>query len=192
MLNKTSTINLAKKKIDFFDVFLKWALTAGRIIIIITEVIALSAFLYRFSLDRQLIDLHDTIKQKQTIVNNFKTNEDKYRNLQERLAFASQFGNEGQRKVKLFRDIIGFATPDLIFNSLLLSEDAIRMEIRVRSLSPLSKFVNALRNYSLIKTISVDKIENRTSIGIIAVTITATLKNGQISAKQIGEAGEIE
>lgn len=186
------SINLAKKKIDFFDVFLKWALTAGRVIIIITEVIALSAFLYRFSLDRQIIDLHDTIKQKQTIINNFKANEDKFRNFQERISFASQFSDEGKTKIKMFKDIIGFATPDIIFNSLLLSEDAIKIELRVRSLSPLSKFVNALRNYSPIKTISIDKIENKTSIGIIAVTITATLKNSQISSGQIGEPELVE
>jgi len=80
------TINLAKKKgTPSLDVFLSWAITGGRFIVILTETIALAAFLYRFSLDRQIVDLHDQISQKQKIVAAFATDEVLYRNLQDRL-----------------------------------------------------------------------------------------------------------
>ena len=63
------SINLFKdKNKNFFDLFIKWALSIGRVVVIATEAIALSAFLYRFSLDQQLIDLNDKIVQKQALV----------------------------------------------------------------------------------------------------------------------------
>jgi len=87
MSSKPALINLVKgKHKSFFDRFLAWALSAGRVIIIVTEIIALSAFLYRFSLDREIIDLRDNTKQEQKILELFKEQEKTFRNLQERLS----------------------------------------------------------------------------------------------------------
>ena len=58
------SINLVKsRKPHFLDRFITWALNAGRLLVIITETVALSAFLFRFGLDREIVDLNDKIKQ---------------------------------------------------------------------------------------------------------------------------------
>src|SRR6185312_966933 len=96
-MQKTSsiTINLAKHRGEsFVDRFIRFALTTGRVVVILTEVIALGAFLYRFTLDRTLVDLHDRIQQGQAVVNLLKDNETTFRNLQDRLALASTLTKE--------------------------------------------------------------------------------------------------
>ena len=170
------SINLSKSQTSLTDRFINWALTFGRLVIIITEVVALSAFIYRFSLDRQLVDLHSKITQEQAIVNYLKNSESNYRNLQSRLSLAANYSSLSQERIKIFSDVIGFAPQNMIFNSLSLFSNNIRIDADVSSFASLNTFINSLKNYPAIDTVSVDKIENKPSSAVITVNITATLK----------------
>ncbi|MDO8460814.1 MAG: PilN domain-containing protein [bacterium] len=177
MAQPSPSINLIKKKKkDFFDRFIAWALTIGRFIVILTEVIALSTFLSRFSLDRKLVDLHDSIKQKQAIVNLLKNNEDKYRNLQNRLAVSSKFLDSANETTKIFTDLIDFAPSDFIFNNIRLSEQSIQIDASVQSVNSLTIFIKKLQEYPKFSSVSLDRIENKTSSATIAVSITTHLQ----------------
>lgn len=177
MVNKPLSINLLKKKNgDFVDKFIHWALTIGRFVIILTETVALITFLYRFNLDRQLVDLHDAIKQKLAVVNVLKNNETTYRNLQDRIAFASQNQDIGTQTTKNFLDVISQAPPDLLYNNVVLTGDRIHMETNVQSVQSLTKFIDKLKNHSAVKTVLLDQVENKTSTGNIKASITVTLK----------------
>ena len=175
--NRHPSINLlGNKQGSIFDKFIDWALTIGRLVVILTEVIALSAFLYRFTLDRQLIDLHSKIKQKTAIVGYLKDREEIYRNLQDRLSVASTFSESGEKKIKIFNDIIGLAAEGMTFNELALTENHVRIAANFQYISSLTSFVNALKNYSAVESVSIEKIENKLSNALIAVSITANLK----------------
>src|SRR3990167_3005090 len=103
-----SSINLIKnKQIPLFDKFMNWALTVGRLIVILTEIVAIAAFIYRFSLDERLIDLHDQIKQKQNLISLLRNDENKYRNLQDRIALASDLMEKNARTNRVVFDIVG-------------------------------------------------------------------------------------
>ena len=178
-------INLFRgRKQSFFDKFMKWALTFGRFVVIFTETIALAAFIYRFSLDRQLIDLHGNIKQKQAIVKLFKDNEDIYRNLQDRLTLAAKLSETGKETVTIFNDVIRLAPSGLTFDNLLLSENQIKIDARMQSVAALANFVKTLKEYPKITSVSINKIENRSSSATIIVSITATLKKQAQSIMQ--------
>jgi len=176
MKRKLHSINLLKNKdIDFFSKFIEWTLTIGRLIVIITEIIALSAFIYRFSLDRKLIDLRSEIKQKQTIVAGQKANEEKYRDLHDRIYLALNFASLSQERHKILKDVLGLTPQGLTLNNLVLNKDKINIDAIVRSPSSLGIFVNLLKNYPSIDSISIDNIENKPQTNFIAVNITATL-----------------
>ena len=87
---KSPSINLAKRKTNIVDDLTKWALTFGRLLVIIVEIIAFSAFIYRFYLDRLINDLNDEIEGKQAIVASLNTQEELYRNTQARIALAKE------------------------------------------------------------------------------------------------------
>lgn len=83
-----SNINLLSK--DEFAVtpvgkFFKWALTFGKYIVIITQLVVITAFLYRFKLDRDLEALNDQVKQNQAVIDSFKDLEHQARILQNQL-----------------------------------------------------------------------------------------------------------
>jgi len=64
---------------------LNWLLGAGRVIVILTELVVIIAFLSRFWLDRQLTDLIEENKTKKTQLESSVNFETDYKNLQARL-----------------------------------------------------------------------------------------------------------
>lgn len=176
MPENSPSINLVKnKQIPFLDKFMNWALTAGRLIVIITEVVAVSAFIYRFSLDERIIDLHSAIKQKQTLVSLLRQDEDKYRNLQERIALASTISEKSAKTNKTVLDIISLVPPEVRMNDFIFNKDRINISVNLNSVSSLTDFIEPLKDYPKIKSLSIDTIDNKPSLGIL-VTVTAMLK----------------
>lgn len=176
MPNNSSSINFIKnKQIPLFDKFMNWALTAGRLIVIITEIVAVSAFIYRFSLDERLIDLHSAIKQKQTLISLLKQDENKYRNLQDRIVLASSLLEKNAKTNKIVFDIVGLTPQGAKIDNLTFNKDRITINVNINSVSSLTDFINSLKDYPDIKSISIDNIENKPSVGL-SVTVTVMLK----------------
>ncbi len=67
-----------------------WALSIGRWIVVITELIVIAAFIARFKLDRDIANLSDEINQKQAIIKAYAPFEAKFRTTQQRLQVADQ------------------------------------------------------------------------------------------------------
>ncbi|MDO8657916.1 MAG: hypothetical protein Q7K55_04200 [Candidatus Levybacteria bacterium] len=177
MKSSIPSINLLKRDSgNYLDKFLGWALTIGRLVVIITEVIALAAFLYRFSLDRRLIDLHDVIAQKQAMVKYQKVNEDKYRNLQDRLNVISSLIDKGGQTAKLLTDVIDMAPEDFIFSSIAQSESDIIISADSRSLLSLLTFIKSVKQYPGVESVSLDSIQNRTSNSTVSVSLKISFK----------------
>lgn len=174
---RTVSINLVAENLNIIDRFIAWALTIGRLVVILTELIALTAFLYRFSLDRQLIDIHSKIKQEQAVLDYLKDYEQTFRDIQNRLSLTSTFGTQAEGKIKMLNDIVNFASPGITFNSIYLQEDRVRMNITLNSISGITKFIKQLKDYPAIGSVIVEKVEDRTSSASIKLSIIGTLKN---------------
>ena len=176
MSNNLSSINLIKnKQIPLFDRFMNWALTVGRLIVIFTEIVAISAFIYRFSLDERLIDLHSAIKQKQNLISLLRQDEDKYRNLQDRIALASSLMEKNVKANKIVFDIVGLAPQGTRIDNLTFNKDNLTINANINSVSFLTDFINILKDYPDIKAVSIDNIESEPAAGL-SVDITIMLK----------------
>lgn len=182
-MQKFLSINLAKKRGNFLEKFIDWALNVGRVVIIITEGIAISAFLYRFSLDDTLVHFHDLINSDQQIVSspNFKQQEYIFRNLQNRLSLTDSFSNETNKTTihitEIFQDITSFIPQGLLISDFSVSPQTIKMTASAASVNSISIFLNKLKDYKQIENISLDSIQNNTSTANIVVSITAVLKS---------------
>ncbi|MEK7154950.1 MAG: PilN domain-containing protein [Patescibacteria group bacterium] len=69
---------------------LKWALSTGRYIVILTELVVIAAFLSRFKLDKDYSDLGDRITGKKSILTALQNTETKFRTTQNQLAAAKR------------------------------------------------------------------------------------------------------
>ena len=176
MASYSPRINLVKKRRTFLEKFITWSLTAGRVVVIVTEGIALFAFLYRFSLDQQIIDLHGQIKQKQTIILLLKSNEDTFRNLQQRMAMAKKISSSSSDEINIFKNINLLVPAGISVSNFGISSGNIKIDATASSIEALSSFARALKENKTITSVSLDKVENRTSTATIGFGISAKLK----------------
>jgi Tfp pilus assembly protein PilN len=176
MAKFSASINLLENKNKTIDLIVSWAITIGRVLVILVELVALGAFLYRFSLDNQLQTLQSKIKQEQAIVTYQKDSENKYRNLQDRLALISSVSKDAAKNLKTFNDLITLAPSGFTFKVFDLARGKIQLEGNADSVLTLSSFIDKLKTYPLVDNVSLDKIQNNTANATITVGITATLK----------------
>ena len=170
-------VNLAKNRGEsFWDRFIAWAMTAGRVIIILTEAIALAAFLYRFSLDQQLVSLHDHISQQKAILDLLKTNEASFRNLQARIALAKDVTDQTTTFTKVFNDITTIIPSDMQVTTFNMTQDNVSLEGTLQSISSLRSLVDTLKAYPQVSSVSIDKIQTNTSTATLSVSLTILLK----------------
>lgn len=59
---------LAKKKPKFTKTFIYFVLHYLRYIVIITQIVVIAVFFYRFKIDQQIVDLRENVNQKQEII----------------------------------------------------------------------------------------------------------------------------
>lgn len=175
-MHSSASVNLIKRKINLLDEFLKWALSVGRLLVIITEIAAFSAFIYRFSLDRTLIDLHSKIKQEQAIVESLKDREKIYRNLQERILSASTYNTTGNKNVKILNDIVSITPSEITFNTLLIEEDGVKIDLNINSITSLNTFVESLKEHPQISFVSIDRVSNKSEKNSVNILLTVKLK----------------
>lgn len=165
-----SSINFLKsRKKDIANTVINWSLTIGRLMVIVVELIALSAFLYRFSLDRQIIDLNSSLKQQEAVLQLLKNNETQYRSLQERLKLASDFSLGGIPKVKILKDIANMASQDAVINAFSLFEKKITINVSTLTTSSLNVFTNSLKAYPQLTKLNLDSINVKKGSGLTVI-----------------------
>ena len=157
-------INLiGRTKHSFKEDFFKWSINVGRIIIVVTELVALGALIYRFTIDRKIIDLHDQIKKAELFVEAQKAKEEDYRSIQNRLANIKETEEQSENKVQIMNDIIAsisqgsFSSTNLTVNQNRISINGIAF-----SIFPLNNFIEELKLNPKITSISLDEITSIT------------------------------
>lgn len=73
----------------FWGKFLKWAVTTGRYMIILTEMVVIVAFLMRFKLDEDLRNINEQINGQVGLLKSMSVGENKFRALQKKVNLAS-------------------------------------------------------------------------------------------------------
>lgn len=155
--------------------FLNWALSIGRLLIIIVETLALGTFIYRFTIDWQIVDLKDNVKRARMVVASFKNQEEIFRNFQARLSLLNKLDSVSANTPNTMNDIIEMGKGYVTFKSINVSNSEIRIEAKSHTVSSLTAFVTSLKQYPRVRSVSIDKVENKTSSAEIVVGISADL-----------------
>ena len=110
-----------------------WTLSVGRYVVVFVELIVISAFLYRFGLDRKLTDLNEKIKQKQAVVSSYGDLEAKFKQVQRQLQ-KIKATDEASVKIDEVLDHIGQITPtDAAYKSIMINQKEVSLQGKVLS-----------------------------------------------------------
>ncbi|MBI1919401.1 PilN domain-containing protein [Candidatus Microgenomates bacterium] len=156
---------LPHKQPGFTERFFSWILTFGRFIIIGTELVVMLAFLSRFKFDRDLIDLHDKIRQEEALTKNLSSIEARSRNLHQRLSEISKIDQNAQNMLGVFMNIPELVPVNVFLDGLTLQEKRVKIEARTLSGDGLSNFINRLRSSKYFSDVILDNITRDQALG---------------------------
>jgi len=138
---------------------MRWAVGAGRHIIIFTELIVIVSFFSRFVLDRQLTDLNASIGQKQSIIESYGDLEASFRMAQQQetdmQAILAQQG-----RLEVFDLLSQITPPDVKYSSISLSGGNLSLVGKAGSLQTLIVLVENSKRNSAFQRISVGRLES--------------------------------
>ncbi len=157
------SINLVPKDPFFNTVLgraLKWALTAGRYIIIFTELIVIVSFVARFTLDRQVTDLNSKIVKNVSAIESFGSLEQDFRTIQEKIQHIETLDRENNI-VEVFPKL-SEVTPDGInLNNLNIKPDSVTISGNTLSQNAFNLFVNNLQLSPHFTQLQISDISNQ-------------------------------
>lgn len=181
MLGKRQINFLQKEDFDQTPLgkFLKWATTAGRWIVVLTDLIVISAFFSRFYFDTKLANLHDVIKQDQAIIEAMSSFEESFRFLQKRLNIIKALSDKKFTTEDKALFVVSVLPEDVVLKSIYFSPQEVNFSGTAGSQTGTEVLVRNLLASPKISKVNISQLSfgGKGEPGTINFTISATWKN---------------
>lgn len=171
-------INLLPKDPFFSTIIgkiLKWSLSAGRYIVIFTELVVIMSFIARFTLDRQVTDLNSSINQKKQIILSYGDTEETFRTIQEKITQYKQTEQE-TNIVETFESISNVMPEGIVLNELSIRPTNVIIAGQTLSQNSFNLLINNLQLSSKFSNINVSEIESSKDKPGLSFSIKADTK----------------
>lgn len=157
------SINLLPKdsfETSGFGTVLAWALQFGKWSVIVTQLIVMGAFLWRFTLDRTVTNLRRQIEQEKAIIDSYSQVEANFKLAHMRLQFATPV-LAAQDATHNHLAVLQAVTPEEIwYERLTFSPQAITVNAYSASLAGFSRLLTNLQRRPEFTSVSVGQIED--------------------------------
>jgi hypothetical protein len=121
--NTINLLSVASKPLTYWEKFYYWALTIGRYIVIVTEIIVLLAFFYKFKVDYDLSSVQNSLKNDVAVLKENAPQEKAIQTYQKQ-ARAQNTILAGQQKIgALFSHSLGLVPSQITITAVFLSND---------------------------------------------------------------------
>lgn len=178
-INKSKIINLLPND-DFqsttFGRILKWALSSFRFMVIITELIVMSAFLSRFWLDARNSDLNEELNLSVAQVVAYEDVEKEFRSYQGQLSVArSLYSNT--KSSELIQNVTSILPSDLVITSIQLIGEDVQIKAVSFSEQAVAQFLVNLEGLKVLEKVELSQVASSVENSFITTfTISAKYK----------------
>lgn len=138
---------------------LQWALSAGRYIIIFTELIVIISFAARFTLDRQITNLNTDIVSRQGSIGNYGELENDFRLAQSKIENVKQI-EQDVNIVDVFEKLSEVTPQDVTLSQLVITPSGLSATGRTLSQTSFNLLINNLQLSPQFRNVSVSKVES--------------------------------
>lgn len=176
-IRKAKQINLLPLD-DFesstFGRILKWALSSFRVMVIITELVVMSAFLSRFWLDARNSDLNDGINVNKSQVVAFEDVEKNLRNYQKKLSISREMYLDPNHS-EIVEEISKYMPEDITLSSIQKNNNGIQIKASSLSESSIAQFLVNLTSNNNYTDVNLSQVASSVDNSFVTTfTITAT------------------
>lgn len=177
--NKKNKINLLPQEEFQTSVFgrvLKWVLSSFRVMVILTELMVMGAFLSRFWLDAKNSDLNGEIESSKAQILAYSDVESTIRSNQNKISIAKSLYD--QKKVSEIIDNFSKLIPsDISLNSILITENLLTIKSTAFSERSIMQFLINLDNSEDLDNVNLSQVSSGVDNNFTTVfTITANVK----------------
>lgn len=159
---------------------LKWALSTFRVMVIITELIVMGAFLSRFWFDSRNSDLDDEINSSKAQVLAYSDIETEFRLNQKKLNIAKSLYSEPELD-GLFTNVSKLMPIDVNLQSVLISNNDLTIKAQSLSEQSIVQFLINLEDYKALEDINLAQISSSQDNSAITIfSINAKIVSNQL------------
>lgn len=152
-------------EVSTLGVILEWALVFGKWAVILTQLIVMGAFLWRFTLDRQLTDLRKSIAKDVAVVSSYEQIERDYTLAQKQVAQATTVLAQQNSTLNVISDISRFTPVDVWYDHFSVTPTSVTMTAYAASLEGFGQFLSLVQHDPLFHGVRLEKVETSTSQG---------------------------
>lgn len=140
---------------------LVWALSTFRIVVIVTEIIVMIAFLSRFWLDAQNTDLNDEIRQKKAVLEATQNFQKEFENTQKLISIFSSFSQDHGKAPNSYENITKSLpeNEEFYLTSINYTTKTVNLEGIALDEFSVQQFLTNLGNKEIFKSIRLNSIE---------------------------------
>lgn len=175
---KLEKINLLPKDSFEFSVLgkvLKWALTSGRVLVVLTEFVVILAFGSRFYFDRRLNDLIETISQRQAVVDSYAEIEKRIRDVLAKQAIVAKYSQENLGINNVITQIKRVTPQDVSFDEIAIDSKGFSLTGSAGSEGGLASLLLGVNSIPNISGVNVGGIDFDQRQGTINFRINVTI-----------------
>lgn len=160
---------------------LEWLLSAGRTIVVLTELVVIIAFVSRFWLDKTLTDLSQQNTSKKVQIEAASAFEKDFKSVQNRLDIIKQLENDKIGTSQVVSAITQALPNDVILTSLLIANNKITIQAESLTENGIAAVISYLQNSKQFTntTLSDIALENKGQQFIKFTVKSELLKGGQ-------------
>ncbi len=137
---------------------MQWALSAGRYLVIFTELIVVMSFASRFSLDRRVTDLNASIHQKEVVIDSYGDLEQNVRIIQKKIDSYKQVEQQ-YNPADAFQALSDITPQDVLLDELSIEQNKLTFSGTTRSSVSLNLLINNIQLSPKFTEVSVDRIK---------------------------------
>lgn len=146
-------------------VILEWSLVFGKWAVILTQLVVMGAFLYRFTLDRNLTDLRKAIAKDVAIIKSYDQVERDFTLAQKQINSAKQTLASQGLILKTLENITQVTPREVWYDRITISPTNIALTAYAASLPAFGQFLTTVQKDPLYNSIRIGKIESSTTKG---------------------------
>ncbi|HLD26920.1 MAG TPA: PilN domain-containing protein [Patescibacteria group bacterium] len=148
-----------KKPEVLTDKLIFFALHYLRYIIIITQIIVIGVFFYRFTIDQQVIDLKESVSQKQEIIRTTVPLVNEVRAIETKTTVIKKLIDEQKKFLMHLNYITSIIPESIIISTVSISEQEIALEGKTTDLNSIRSLYERLKKDQKFQTVSLGEVK---------------------------------
>lgn len=172
---KQYRINLLQRKrkpTTLIDKLIFFALHYLRYIIIITQIIVIGVFFYRFTIDQQVIDLKESVNQKQEIIRIALPIVQEAKAFEAKTTVIKKILDQQKQFSVHFDYIVSIIPESIIVKKLNLTAEGIALEGNATEINSVRALYERVKKDKKFKNVSLEKVTKDESLFTFSIKIT--------------------